>query len=372
MLKVLIAEDDPLIADTTEALLSDHGYQVCGTGRTVADVLALAWRHKPDLDVLDVRLADGDVGTQIAADLAGLRHLGILYVTGNVAAVTSDGVRGHACLAKPYRPGDLLHGLQIVAGMIDAGMDIPPFPPGFRVLAPAEMPDSADADDDAAGVKALRWKQLLLAEFRSHVLRQGELASVLTEAVRVCAEGIRTAFCQIHRYRPAQDDLLREAAYGWHSDVAEHVVLRADVQTAEGRAFVTRTPVICNGLRVASGFNRPGSQAARRVLSMVHVTIEGDHGRPYGVLGASNNAGQDYDQHDVDFLNRIAEIVAASVAGFERTAILEADHQGAVDHGPISTVDGGSAASSGRTNQAPAPAKLRRLPLGIRASRRIR
>lgn len=179
MLKVLIAEDDPLIADTTEALLSDHGYQVCGTGRTVADVLALAWRHKPDLAILDVRLADGDVGTQIAADLAGLRHLGILYVTGNVAAVTSDGVRGHACLAKPYRPGDLLHGLQIVAGMIGAGTEIPPFPPSFRVLPPVGMCDSADSDGNAARANAYRWKQLLLTEFGSYVLRQSELTSVL-------------------------------------------------------------------------------------------------------------------------------------------------------------------------------------------------
>lgn len=140
--------------------------------------------------------------------------------------------------------------------------------------------------------------------------------------MRVGAEGLRTAFCEVHRYRPTQDDLLHEAAYGWHSDVAGLVVLRADVQTVEGRAFVTRAPVICNAPRDPVGSNRPGSQAARRALSTVHVIIKGDYGRPYGVLGASNNAGQHYDQHDVDFLSRIADLVAASVAGFERTAIL--------------------------------------------------
>lgn len=90
-------------------------YDVCGIGRTVTDALALAWRHKPDLAILDVRLADGGLGTRIAAELTGLRDLGILYVTGNVAAVRSDTVRGHAWLAKPYRPGDLLRSLQIVS-----------------------------------------------------------------------------------------------------------------------------------------------------------------------------------------------------------------------------------------------------------------
>jgi DNA-binding response OmpR family regulator len=331
MMKVLIAEDDLLIADMTEELLSDNGYDVCGIGRTVTDALALAWRHKPDLAVLDVRLADGGLGTQIAAELSELRDLGILYVTGNVAAVRSDTVRGHACLAKPYRPSDLLRSLQIVSGMIDGGTAIRPFPPNFHLLpaavalhlspAPGTLGNSA-CDDDTARAQTLRWRQSVLAHFGNYVLRQGELALVLIEAVRVCAEGLRTVFCKLHRYRPAKDDLLREAAYGWHSGVAWQVVLCADARSSEGRAFVTRAPVIRNGSRDPSGCNRPGSTTARRTLSTVDVVIKRGDDRPYGVLGASNNAGQSYDQDDVDFLTSVADIVAASVAGFERTAVL--------------------------------------------------
>jgi DNA-binding response OmpR family regulator len=320
MLKVLIAEDDLLIADMTEELLAAHGYDVCGIGRTVSEALALAWCHKPDLAIVDVRLADGDLGTQFAAGLTGLRHLGILYVTGNVAAVSSNDVHGHGHLAKPYRPGDLLRSLEIVTEMIESGTAIPPFPPSFHVLPSAGMRDSTDSGENTARVKTLRWQQSVLAGFGRYVPRQDELAPVLTEAVRVSAEGLRTPYCTVHRYRPAPDDLLREAAFGWHGDVAGDVVLRADVRTSEGRAFVTRTPVICNALRDAIDFSRPASQAARRALSTVHVIIKGDDGRPYGVLGASNNAGQDYAQHDVDFLNRVADIVAVYVAGLERTA----------------------------------------------------
>jgi DNA-binding response OmpR family regulator len=323
MLKVLIAEDDLLIADMTEELLAAHGYDVCGIGRTVAEALALARRHQPDLAIVDVRLADGDLGTQIAAGLTDLRHLGILYVTGNVAAVSSNDVHGHACLAKPYRPGDLLRSLEIVTEMIDTGTASPPLPPNFHILPAAGVLDGAGSGDNAARVKTLQWQQSVLAGFGSYVLRQDELAPVLIEAVRVGAEGLRTPYCTAHRYRPAQDDLLREAAFGWHSGVAGHVVLRADMRNSEGRAFVTRAPVICNALRDDIGSTRLESQAARRAVSTVHVIIKGDHGRPYGVLGASNNAGQDYDQHDVDFLNHVADIVALSVAGLERTAILD-------------------------------------------------
>lgn len=58
-----------MIADMVELLLVDAGYEVCGIARTVAEAVALTQRHKPDLAVIDVRLADDDLGTEIAVQL---------------------------------------------------------------------------------------------------------------------------------------------------------------------------------------------------------------------------------------------------------------------------------------------------------------
>jgi len=323
MLNVLIAEDDLLIADMAEEVLVEHGYNVCGIARTVAEALALAWQHKPDLAILDVRLANGDLGTQIAAELAGLTQLGILYVTANVSAVTRAAVHGHACLAKPYRTGDLLRSLEIVTEMIDTGTASPPFPSNFHVLPPAGPLDSPQPDHDGARVLALRRQQSVIAGFGSFALRNDDLPAVLAEAARVCAEGLRAPFCKVYRYRSMQGDLLREAGYGWHAGVAAHAVLHADARSPEGRAFVTRQPVICNDLRNRVNSDRPAFNAARGTVATVDVIIKGRDGQPYGVLGASNNAQQDYDQGDVDFLTGVADILAESVASFERTEMLE-------------------------------------------------
>src|ERR1700681_237271 len=65
MLKVLIAEDDLMIADTAEEILVECGYEVCGIARTVAEGIALGLRHKPDLALIDLRLGDGGLGTAI-------------------------------------------------------------------------------------------------------------------------------------------------------------------------------------------------------------------------------------------------------------------------------------------------------------------
>jgi two-component system, response regulator PdtaR len=134
MLKVLIAEDDLMIADTAEEVLVDSGYEVCGIARTVAEAVALGRRHKPDLAVIDLRLADGGLGTEIPSQLDGLGRLGVLYATGNISHLMMNAANGDACLSKPYSSADLLRSLEIVRAMVATGTATPPFPRGFHVL----------------------------------------------------------------------------------------------------------------------------------------------------------------------------------------------------------------------------------------------
>ena len=137
MLKVLIAEDDLLIADLAEEILVEAGYDVCGIARTVGEAVALAQQHKPDLAVLDLRLADGGLGTEIAAQLLPLGRLGVLYATGNMSQIALTTANGDACLSKPYSSADLLSGMKIVAEILATGKAHSPFPQGFQLLPPA-------------------------------------------------------------------------------------------------------------------------------------------------------------------------------------------------------------------------------------------
>lgn len=140
MSKILIAEDDLMIADMVEDTLTGSGYEVCGIARTVGEAVALGRLHRPDCAIIDLRLADGGFGTEIAAQLGKLGRLGILYATGNVSHVMLTAADGDACIAKPYRPKDLLRALAIVAGMVAGSSPAPPFPHGFQVLHPAAAP----------------------------------------------------------------------------------------------------------------------------------------------------------------------------------------------------------------------------------------
>jgi DNA-binding response OmpR family regulator len=139
MLRVLIAEDDLMIADLIEETLVAHGYEVCGIASTVAEGIALGRLHQPDFAIIDMRLADGGLGTDLAfeldrAHLGIVFALGILYATGNISLLLQKVADGDACLAKPYRPEDLMRSLKIVTDMIIFGIASPPFPRGFQLL----------------------------------------------------------------------------------------------------------------------------------------------------------------------------------------------------------------------------------------------
>src|SRR5450432_778718 len=190
MLKVMIAEDDLLMADILEDVLIHYGYEVCGIARTVKEGVEIGEHCKPDLAVLDMQLAKGGLGTEIAAQLRQQDGLGILYAMGNADHASLTRADGEACLGKPYRPEDVAHALKIVEQIVRTGEASKPFPKGFHVLGGPPSSDRA-ADFGIAGARSqitrLRRQQAELASFGGFALREHDLSKVLTEAARVCA-----------------------------------------------------------------------------------------------------------------------------------------------------------------------------------------
>ena len=136
--KVLIAEDELMIADMLEEILVENGYEVCGIARTVAEGIALGRLHKPHLAVIDLRLADGGFGTEIVSELGLHFPIGVLYATGNRAQLAQRHADGDACLSKPYRSVDLLRGLEIVYELLRTGKASRPYPQGFQLMPLAQ------------------------------------------------------------------------------------------------------------------------------------------------------------------------------------------------------------------------------------------
>jgi CheY-like chemotaxis protein len=133
-LKVMIAEDDLLLADMLEEVLIKRGYDVCGIANTVEKAVELCDLHNPDLAVLDIRLAQGDLGTDIPAWLARPKSLGVLFASGYAGEMKLTKTYGDALITKPYRMEDVVRSLKIVEDIVRTGDASPPYPKGFSVL----------------------------------------------------------------------------------------------------------------------------------------------------------------------------------------------------------------------------------------------
>jgi DNA-binding response OmpR family regulator len=131
---VLIVEDNLMIADVLQQSLEKSGYSVSGIARTVDEALRSAERDPPDFAVIDLGLADGDFGGDVASELRKTSSLGIIFSTGSEDVVCTS-LCGDALMVKPYRLSDVAVGLRIIQEMADLGETKQALPRNFRLLA---------------------------------------------------------------------------------------------------------------------------------------------------------------------------------------------------------------------------------------------
>ena len=83
--KILIVEDEALVALGVSGLMEEMGHRVCGVASSVAEAIALSRAHEPDLVLMDVNLQDGGNGIDAAHQLRAFeRPPVVLFVTSYV------------------------------------------------------------------------------------------------------------------------------------------------------------------------------------------------------------------------------------------------------------------------------------------------
>lgn len=79
--RVLIIEDESIIALDLESILTDLGHQVVGIAATREDAVRKALTHKPGLILADIRLADGSSGIDAVADILRSFDVPVIFIT---------------------------------------------------------------------------------------------------------------------------------------------------------------------------------------------------------------------------------------------------------------------------------------------------
>lgn len=104
--RILIVEDEALIAWNLQSLVEGFGYAVCGTAATGAGAIDLAEAEKPDLILMDIRLADRISGIEAAERILADRSVPIIFVTAFNDRETAGRITalGAQRLSKPVVP----------------------------------------------------------------------------------------------------------------------------------------------------------------------------------------------------------------------------------------------------------------------------
>jgi DNA-binding NarL/FixJ family response regulator len=113
--RVLIVEDDYLIAMQMEAALSDAGFDVTGVASSAEEALELAAARRPALAVMDVRLGGRRDGIDAALELFGSQGIRCVFATAHYDARVRARAQPAAPLAwvpKPYAMPALVGAVQ--------------------------------------------------------------------------------------------------------------------------------------------------------------------------------------------------------------------------------------------------------------------
>jgi two-component system, response regulator PdtaR len=109
--RLLIVEDEPLVAFDNEHALTESGFEIVATVDRVAAAIAALESEQIDLVLADVKLSEGDDGIDVAR-AAHAQGIPVLFVSGHCPPAARQLAVG--CLAKPYRQRDLLDAIDAV------------------------------------------------------------------------------------------------------------------------------------------------------------------------------------------------------------------------------------------------------------------
>ena len=115
--KVLVVEDDFLIAMQSEAALADAGFVVIGTAATAEEAVSLATGERPSLAIMDIRLAGKRDGIDAARELFQKFGIRCIFATAHDDIQTRQ-------LAEPYAPFGWLSKPYSMASLIALVTDV--------------------------------------------------------------------------------------------------------------------------------------------------------------------------------------------------------------------------------------------------------
>ncbi len=117
-LRILIVEDEQIVAADLKSKLSSIGHQVVGAAASGEEAISMAEQLRPELVLMDIRLQGPMPGTEAGRRIQVLTGAPIIFITAYAVIFIHDPAQMHppgVCLSKPFSLRQLRAALDAVA-----------------------------------------------------------------------------------------------------------------------------------------------------------------------------------------------------------------------------------------------------------------
>lgn len=121
---LMIVEDEALVATLLRDELQDTGYKVLDLTDRHAEALEIAKTAKPDLALVNIRLAGGDDGIELSEHLKTL-GIPVLLISGQTSRASSAKTVAIGSMPKPYDAAEMVLAVAYLLARLKGDASLP-------------------------------------------------------------------------------------------------------------------------------------------------------------------------------------------------------------------------------------------------------
>ncbi|QKJ93319.1 response regulator [Agrobacterium pusense] len=133
-MKILIIEDEALLAMELESEVEEAGHEIVGVAAESKQALSLIEKSSPQFAFVDIQLLDGPTGIDVGRHLAS-RSIPYVFVSGNLKRIPEDFAGALGAIEKPYTMNGLQNALEFIDTIVNGEHQSVTAPPSL-VLSP--------------------------------------------------------------------------------------------------------------------------------------------------------------------------------------------------------------------------------------------
>ncbi len=172
--------------------------------------------------------------------------------------------------------------------------------------------DISERKRTEAAIRTHALYQSVIADFGQRALASRDLEDLMKEAISVISHSLDVEYCRILQLALNDEALVLKAGTNYDTSLTSGATIAVDADCPAAYALRNNVTVVVEDFGVEQRFGPPPFARGGALSSGVDIIIPGPGG-PLGVLAVYSSRPRKFDAQDIDFLQAVANVLAASI-----------------------------------------------------------